>query len=255
MARRKKNKILLICGNWGLREALTLLLEKEFKVISSLDMEDGLRQQKVDPDIILIDDDTPGFSSKMLESYFVMDRGTPFIILFIDFMHAEKYKNLYENESFEILEKPFNNDIVLNKIESLIGRIISNEQQDEILVREKEIELDSDSIPEKMDFLKLFVQENYDSISTVKKLADEVNMGYRTLLRCFSDYFQMPIKEYINDVRLEKMVQFIQFTNMDVQEICLRVGFKDKQHAVKLFKYKYGFTPHDGIEKFRQIKK
>jgi len=252
MARTRKNRILIICSNWGLKEALSLLLEKEFKVFIINSMNEIFDQKKISPDLILIDDDSPDFNKEDLHK-FVSDKWrNTYILLFIDFLKADHYTDLHDNEFIEILEKPFNNDILLQKIELLVGRKVQSDSKNKsLMVDEKELEIDDDSIENTMEFIKLYIQENYDTILSVKKLAEETNMGYRTLLRYFADYFDMSLKTYINNVRLEKMIQFIQFSNMDVHEICLRVGFKDKQYAVNLFKNKYGFNPHQGIRKFR----
>ncbi|RKY84596.1 hypothetical protein DRQ09_08445 [candidate division KSB1 bacterium] len=253
MPKRKKRKILIVCENWGLRETISLLLEKEFKILTYSSLGDSARMLNLKPDLIIIDDDIPGFNISSLNKFNSIKSDKTHIVLFIDFIQAEKYKDLYNMESIEIIEKPFSNDILIEKIESLIGnKITGRDKSEELIVLENEIEIDDDSIPAKMEFIKLYIRENYDTISTIRAISEKVNMSPRRLVLYFAKLYNQDIKNYINDVKLEKMIQFIQFSNMDVHEICLRVGFKDKQYACELFKIKYGFNPYEGIKKFRK---
>lgn len=93
-----------------------------------------------------------------------------------------------------------------------------------------------------------------------RKIIEYINLAYMTQLslstfasyfncstslisHCFKQHTNMSIKEYINQVRLDKAVEILSNTTASINSISRSVGFDNTNHFIKLFKLKYGITP------------
>jgi YesN/AraC family two-component response regulator len=67
------------------------------------------------------------------------------------------------------------------------------------------------------------------------------------LSKIAKEYFGMSIPEYINQIRLNKAVEWMENSKLSIQEIMRRVGVENESYFYKLFKAKFGMTPREYI--------
>jgi AraC-like DNA-binding protein len=70
-----------------------------------------------------------------------------------------------------------------------------------------------------------------------------LNRSYLTTL--FKEHTGMPIKEYLMEYRLQQSILRLQRANYTVKQSALDSGFNDPLYYSRLFKARYGVSPHD----------
>lgn len=78
---------------------------------------------------------------------------------------------------------------------------------------------------------------------TAEALAKSLYISVSKLNQLFRDKFNMSVKEYINDVRMERAKFLLERTDKRVYEIALEVGFQDIDYFTQMFKKKTGCAP------------
>ena len=69
-----------------------------------------------------------------------------------------------------------------------------------------------------------------------------LNRSYLTTL--FKGHTGMSIKEYLMDFRLQQSILRLQRANYTVKQSALESGFNDPLYYSRLFKLRYGVSPH-----------
>lgn len=75
-------------------------------------------------------------------------------------------------------------------------------------------------------------------------LAKTVNISTRQLERLFRRYLSSTPKKYYTDLRLQRAQHLLLQTNMSVTEIAVASGFNAASHFSRLFRQRYGMSPH-----------
>lgn len=89
----------------------------------------------------------------------------------------------------------------------------------------------------------LRMQQNIEMPKTMEELADELNVGRRTLERRFqADLKRSPLKIYL-ELRLDKAMLRLRSTQDSIISIALACGFCDASHLVRTMKAEKGTTP------------
>ena len=98
------------------------------------------------------------------------------------------------------------------------------------------------------DFLGLqetvnYVKKNLGLKHSLKSLSAIAGMSEKKFQRKFKILFQQTIKEFINDLRLEKSREFLLKSEMNITEIAYELGFSNPSYYSSLFKNKFSLTP------------
>lgn len=75
-------------------------------------------------------------------------------------------------------------------------------------------------------------------------LARTVNISTRQLERLFRRYLSSTPKKYYTDLRLQRAQHLLLQTNMSVTEVAVASGFNAASHFSRLFRQRYGMSPH-----------
>lgn len=75
-------------------------------------------------------------------------------------------------------------------------------------------------------------------------LAETVNISTRQLERLFRRYLRSTPKKYYTDLRLQRAQHLLLQTNMSVTEVAMASGFNAASHFSRLFRQRYGMSPH-----------
>ena len=78
---------------------------------------------------------------------------------------------------------------------------------------------------------------------SVQGFANALNMNPTYLCRIFRSSYQMSINDYINRTRIHHSLDYLEETDMPVEEIARTVGFQNTKYFFVLFKNIMGMTP------------
>lgn len=92
------------------------------------------------------------------------------------------------------------------------------------------------------------IENNYAEKISLKELADSVNISACHFCRTFKQITGKTTTDYINGVRLEKAVCFLEQTNLNITEIALKCGFDSVNYFSRLFRKYYNTS----ATKFRE---
>ena len=88
-----------------------------------------------------------------------------------------------------------------------------------------------------------YIQENYDQDLSLTALSQQVFLSVPYLSTIFREEYGKPLKQFINETRIEKAKEFLAEPGYQIAEVAEKVGY-DKVHAfLRLFKEYTGMTP------------
>lgn len=98
--------------------------------------------------------------------------------------------------------------------------------------------------------IEQLIDERYADLNLGSaEIANAIGVSPSKVGKIFKSYKQMTIPDYINRVRLEKAVEWMENSQLTIQEIIRRVGFENESYFYKVFKAKIGTTPREFIAK------
>lgn len=93
--------------------------------------------------------------------------------------------------------------------------------------------------------IKEYIHNNYSNELSIQILADYVFFSVNYLCKVFKDETGLTIKQYINDVRMDKAKELLKDPSNKVADVALKIGY-DKIHGfLKMFKEYTGMTPSE----------
>ena len=95
-----------------------------------------------------------------------------------------------------------------------------------------------------------WLQANYGKPTSLELLADITAVSVRTLIRRFHSALDMSPTSYIQQVRVGKARELLEFTTLPVNQIAWQVGYEDPGSFRKVFQRELGLTPAQYRERF-----
>ncbi|WP_042166088.1 AraC family transcriptional regulator [Paenibacillus gorillae] len=78
-------------------------------------------------------------------------------------------------------------------------------------------------------------------------VSSKLNISSKSASKLFSSRMNMSVADYINDVRLNKAVEWLESSGLNIKEILVKIGVENESYFYKLFKKKYGATPKEYV--------
>lgn len=88
-----------------------------------------------------------------------------------------------------------------------------------------------------------YINHNYKNPISLKEIAESENLSFHYLSHFINDSIGLSFQQYLNEVRLEAILDKLTTTEMKVIDIVYECGFSDVNNFYKLFKRHYGMTP------------
>lgn len=110
-------------------------------------------------------------------------------------------------------------------------------------VKLDEIIRDSASGNRAFDEITQYIDKHYNETLQVQDLAAQCNMSYSYFAKLFRKTYNQSCKEYIEFIRINKVLDLLRFTNLDLTYISQETGFADCSHLIRTFKKMKGTTP------------
>lgn len=96
-----------------------------------------------------------------------------------------------------------------------------------------------------------YIDEHIAQRISVSDIASACGMSYSYFAKKFPAVYGKPCKEYIEELRLYKVEEYLAFTDFDMNYIAQETGFTDCSHMIKSFKKGRDITP----KQFRMMHK
>jgi AraC family transcriptional regulator len=89
----------------------------------------------------------------------------------------------------------------------------------------------------------LYIQNNLDKDLNVKTLAEQANISFFHFHRIVKACLGVPLGNFINHLRLDTAAKIIRYSDENVNQIALRVGYNDLSAFSKSFTREFGVSP------------
>lgn len=90
---------------------------------------------------------------------------------------------------------------------------------------------------------KEFIQSNFKEKVDIEAIERISLYSYRNINRIFLSLHNETIGKYVKRIRLEKAAEYIKYSDRQISEIALEIGFSDVASFSKAFKKKFRFSP------------
>jgi len=107
--------------------------------------------------------------------------------------------------------------------------------------------LDRDEVPAhyklRVEQIILYIQQNLDKDLTLKTLSKKAQISEFHFHRLMRAYLKEPLGSYVSRIRLETALRLIRYSNEALQDISMKIGYKDLSSFSKAFGKKFGIAP------------
>ena len=97
-----------------------------------------------------------------------------------------------------------------------------------------------------------YVEKHFAEEISLKTLVSISGMSKSTLIRTFSEIFNMTPWHYLTTIRLNAARKLLETTDKLLTDIAIETGFFDQSHLTRVFKKERGMTPGEYRRRHRQ---
>lgn len=96
-----------------------------------------------------------------------------------------------------------------------------------------------------IDNINMYVKANYKEQLNLNLIADVFFISPNYLSSLFNEKNQISFSDFVLNLRIEEAKKILQTTNMKVNDISKKVGYKNNSYFVNLFRKNIGMTPNE----------
>ncbi|NNL81401.1 MAG: response regulator [Flavobacteriaceae bacterium] len=243
--------VLVIDDNTDVVLYLKSILLSKYKIEVAENGRTGLEKAcELIPDLIVSDIMMPEIDGYALCSKLKQDIRTshiPIIMLTARADHDSKMTGLSVGAD-AYLEKPFNPDELIIRIEKLVElRKSLQEYYRKIVDDDLTAEQESNSLTKEDEFIRnvreiLLMHLSEESFG-IEQLCKNMAMSRSQLYRKFSALTDTTVHQYIMTLKLNKAQELLLNTNLNVTEVAYDTGFKNISHFSRAFRERFGYPP------------
>jgi signal transduction histidine kinase/ligand-binding sensor domain-containing protein/DNA-binding response OmpR family regulator len=251
LTEKEKNiTILIIEDNHELRNYLKNLLNNEYRIVTASNGKQGLETAlTIIPDLIITDIMMPQMDGLEVCRQLKKDIETRHIpvILLTALNEPEKQIGGYKTGADAYITKPFDENILLAQIESLIRSRTTLRE----IFSDSDIEWANGMDPlfsDRMLIVKatsIVEQHLNDKTFVIDHLSDKLGISTSSLYRKLKVLTNQSPTEFVRYNRLKKAIRLMNNGNTNLDEIGFAVGFNSHSYFTSSFKKQYGKTPSD----------
>jgi len=143
-----------------------------------------------------------------------------------------RQKNIRLKQSpAEILET-FSNDTEIHTYLKNLLEIISND------MKTPSTKLDISAVID-------YISTHYNEELYLDNLAQMYNTSMKYLSRRISQHLNMPFKDYLTKLRIDKAKELLETTDINITELYMATGFQNRAAFLRAFKIRLGITPSE----------
>ncbi len=154
----------------------------------------------------------------------------------------------------EYLQKPFNEELLLVRIQNIFNARRLGQQQFDLQMNPSTLNIDEESRDSKfLANVMETIENNYkNSDYDVEGFAASMGISKTLLNQKLQSLVGQSVAKFISNYRLQKAQQLVtlnrQSKNMNVSEIAYEVGFNDPKYFSRCYQKKYGVLPKVALE-------
>ncbi|OHX64414.1 hypothetical protein NH26_22760 [Flammeovirga pacifica] len=242
----KEELILIVEKSEEIQEYIASILEKEYKVMYANDgLEAYEKVLKYYPSLVISEIYLEGMDGLQLTEKIKLGektKHTPIILLSSNPDTQERIKAL-EAGSDSFIAKPFSPKHMEVRVHQLL------KARSNIMVLDKKETKTNKNVPKKAevsfeDHARKIIEKNISEVEfSIPELAKELDMSNIQLYRKMKAETGMPPVEFVRNIRLQKALDLLKTSDLNISEIAYEVGFNDPQYFRKSFKKQFGQTP------------
>ncbi len=244
----KPYSILIVEDNDEMRQYLGSLFCKNYTVYQATNGEEGVQMAKEkEPSIVLSDVMMPVKDGFCCAKELRETPETAHIPILLLTARSEEEDVLHgiRTGADDYLSKPFNPEILKEKVQSLIA---GRERLKRLYSQTLQLKPSEEKTPEVTDeFLRQVIQVIEANLSdeefNVKQLAEQLHISQPTLYRKLKQVSALSAIDMIRSIRMSKAAQLILEHKYNIQEITEMVGYSDARTLRKHFQEQFGVVP------------
>ena len=245
--------ILIVEDNSDMRQFIKENVQMNYKVIESVDGEDGLNKAIENiPDLIISDVLMPKLSGYELCSKIKTDERTSHIPLIILTSKAETNSRIIglETGADDYLTKPFNSAELLLRIKNLIDqrKKLREKFSRQIKLEPKDVTVTSTDEKFLTRVLEIIEKNINNEKFSAEDFAENVGMSKTHLNRKLNALTDTSANEFIRTYRLKKAARLLSGRSGNISEIAYEVGFSNPSYFAESFKKLFGYSPSDYLQ-------
>ncbi len=114
------------------------------------------------------------------------------------------------------------------------------------LLQELQLQYHEKRLPDGIRQAVNYIGQNYSrSALSRSEIAESAAVSVRTLSRLFKEHFGTGVTEYVIAFRLEQTYALLRYSNLRINEIASRCGFRNAGFMTRQFREKYQITPRE----------
>ena len=233
--------ILLVYDDQDVREKFSDYLS-QYQVIETSDEEEALNllQRPNEIDLVILDIMAPGLrETEILKKMKEMSPDLGIIILTGDSLQDMVIRAL-KGHADEYIERPFH----IDQTKKIIERLLNS--------KEGTIDLDSGDVEGKIERVKRYLERNYNKKVSLKIASETVYLSPKYLSRIFKHRTGIKFNEYKLKIKTEKGKEFLDQGGYNINQIAYKLGYKNTESFMRLFKKNTGYTPTEYRKKEKQ---
>lgn len=248
-------EILIVEDNPDLRDYISDILKKDYKVIKAVDGIDGLRKAEESvPDLIISDVMMPNMDGYELCKRLKTSEKTnhiPVIILTAKASQQNKLEGL-ETGADDYLIKPFDEVELLIRIKNLITireKLQKKYRQNAWL---KPSKLNITSVQQKfIEDIKEIIEKNLDNSQySVEDLGEGIGMSRSQVHRKLKALTDQSASKFMRNYRLHRAAELIKIDSGNITEIAYQVGFSSQTYFSSSFQELFECSPSNYRSRF-----
>jgi signal transduction histidine kinase/DNA-binding response OmpR family regulator len=249
-APNKKEIILIVDDNAGMREYIRGPFEPHYTVVEAEDGLQGIEKaHEIIPDLIISDVMMPGADGFELCRKLKKDVNTshiPIILLTAKAGEESTIRGL-ETGADDYITKPFSTRLLSVRIRNLIDLRSRFQEKMQRRMKLQPAEISVSSVDETfLEELQGLIEKNLgDEEFNVDRLAKKLYMSRSNLYRKIQALTGETPVEFIRSYRLKRAAQLLQAGFGNVTEVAFAVGFSNTSYFSKCFKKKFHSLPSD----------
>jgi len=252
----KKSTVLLIEDNDDLRFYLKDNLKHSFHIIEAVNGKDGWQKAlALHPKLIVSDVSMPEMNGLDLCKKIKGDSRTaqiPIILLTALTGQEDQLAGL-DSGANDYIVKPFNFEILLSKIHSLLRIQKTYQKQAEVEAQDIVV------VSEDEKFLKnafASIEKNITNPNfSVEELSRNLNLSRVSLYKKLLTLTGKTPVDCIRTIRLKRAVQLLEKSKLSIANVAYEVGFNNAAYFAKVFKEEFGMLPSEYIIEMRSKEK
>jgi signal transduction histidine kinase/ligand-binding sensor domain-containing protein/DNA-binding response OmpR family regulator len=249
--------ILVVEDNEDFRFYLRENLRVHYKVVEAADGKEGWQKAlATHPEVIVSDIMMPHMDGIQLSTKLKADKRTshiPIILLTASSREEEQINGLSSGAN-DYLTKPFSFEILVIKINNLLSfnRTLKKTYTKQLKIEPVQVQIESG----KEKFLKSVVTYIEDNLLntqlSVEDLSRHMGMSRGSLYNKLLEITGLSPVEFIRSIKLEKAIQLLENSDMNIAQIAYAAGFATPNYFAKSFKSKYQMLPSEYLNKIRK---